>query len=92
MRLTPHLHHVSSSSPLNSIESPDLKIKMAEANTNGKGSAKKIETRLLINGRLVESSAGKTFEVVNPATEEVVAHGELAQLLFSSAQCAVMSF
>lgn len=32
----------------------------------------KLETRLFINNEFVNSVAGKTFETVNPATEEVV--------------------
>lgn len=32
-----------------------------------------IETGLFINGEFVQSKAGKTFDVVNPATEKVVA-------------------
>ena len=31
------------------------------------------EARMLIDGRLVEAASGRTFEVLNPATEEVVA-------------------
>jgi acyl-CoA reductase-like NAD-dependent aldehyde dehydrogenase len=34
--------------------------------------ASKIETRLFINNEFVNSSSGKTFDVVNPATEEVL--------------------
>jgi aldehyde dehydrogenase (NAD+) len=34
---------------------------------------KDIETRLFINGEFVPSRAGKTFDVVNPATEKVTA-------------------
>ena len=30
------------------------------------------ELRLLIDGKLVESSSGKTFDNINPATEEVL--------------------
>jgi aldehyde dehydrogenase (NAD+) len=32
-----------------------------------------IETRLFINGEFVASKAGKTFDVINPATEQVTA-------------------
>ncbi|MGH2727873.1 MAG: aldehyde dehydrogenase family protein, partial [Actinomycetota bacterium] len=32
------------------------------------------EPRMLIDGKLVESSSGATFENVNPATEEVIGH------------------
>jgi aldehyde dehydrogenase (NAD+) len=32
-----------------------------------------IETRLFINGKFVPSRAGKTFDVINPATEKVTA-------------------
>jgi aldehyde dehydrogenase (NAD+) len=41
------------------------------------------ETRFLVDGRLVEAEAGKTFENVNPATEEVlgpVADGSAADM------------
>ncbi|MGH9197279.1 MAG: aldehyde dehydrogenase family protein, partial [Acidimicrobiia bacterium] len=31
-----------------------------------------IEPRMLIDGKLVDAQSGKTFEVVNPATEEVI--------------------
>ena len=31
-----------------------------------------LETRLFINGEFVNSASGKTFEVINPATEEVI--------------------
>ncbi|KAH0841927.1 hypothetical protein AYO21_11570 [Fonsecaea monophora] len=37
------------------------------------GSTGKIETRLFINGKFVESSDGKTFPIRSPATREVVA-------------------
>ncbi|OAL38160.1 hypothetical protein AYO20_02612 [Fonsecaea nubica] len=37
------------------------------------GSPGKIETRLFINGKFVESSDGKTFPIRSPATREVVA-------------------
>ena len=33
----------------------------------------KIETRLFIDGKFVDSHSGKTFTISNPATEEVVA-------------------
>ncbi len=32
----------------------------------------KLETRLFINNEFVNSVSGKTFEVVNPANEEVI--------------------
>ena len=32
----------------------------------------KLETRLFINNEFVNSASGKTFETVNPATEEVI--------------------
>lgn len=32
----------------------------------------KVETRLLINNEFVNSVSGKTFNTVNPATEEVI--------------------
>ncbi|KAG9195671.1 aldehyde dehydrogenase (NAD+) [Alternaria panax] len=37
------------------------------------GLPEKIETRLFINGEFVESSNGKTFDIINPATLELVA-------------------
>ncbi|OQV00498.1 hypothetical protein CLAIMM_05986 [Cladophialophora immunda] len=37
------------------------------------GSSDKIETRLFINGKFVESSDGKTFPIRSPTTREVVA-------------------
>ncbi|KAG9769151.1 aldehyde dehydrogenase, partial [Aureobasidium melanogenum] len=37
------------------------------------GSIEKIETRLFINGKFVESSNGQTFPIRNPTTREVVA-------------------
>ncbi|OAP61596.1 hypothetical protein AYL99_03799 [Fonsecaea erecta] len=37
------------------------------------GSTGKIETRLFINGKFVESSDGKTFPIKSPATRELVA-------------------
>ena len=30
------------------------------------------ETRMLIDGKLVEADSGKTFDNINPATEEVI--------------------
>jgi len=36
--------------------------------------ARKFQTKLLIDGRWQDSKSGKTFETVNPATEEVIAH------------------
>ena len=32
----------------------------------------KLETRLFINNEFVNSTSGKTFDTVNPATEEVI--------------------
>ncbi len=32
------------------------------------------ESNMLIDGKLVESSTGKSFDNVNPATEEVIGH------------------
>lgn len=32
----------------------------------------KIETNLFINGEFVKAESGKTFNTVNPATEEVI--------------------
>ncbi|KAI4631392.1 hypothetical protein J4E83_002923 [Alternaria metachromatica] len=37
------------------------------------GLPEKIETRLFINGEFVESSNGKTFDIINPATLKLVA-------------------
>ena len=34
--------------------------------------ATKLETRLFINNEFVNSSSGKTFATINPATEEVI--------------------
>lgn len=38
----------------------------------GEIDASSLETRLFINGEFVNSESGKTFEVINPATEEVI--------------------
>lgn len=35
---------------------------------------KNYQTKMLINGEWVSARSGKTFEVINPATEEVIAH------------------
>src|SRR3982750_3464918 len=32
-----------------------------------------LQTKLLIDGKWVDSASGKTFETINPATEEVIA-------------------
>ena len=45
---------------------------MAEIDTSA------LETRLFINGEFVKSESGKTFQVVNPATEEVITSVEEA--------------
>ncbi|KAF7448492.1 PutA NAD-dependent aldehyde dehydrogenase [Pyrenophora tritici-repentis] len=37
------------------------------------GLPEKIETRLFINGEFVESSNGKTFDIINPSTLKLVA-------------------
>ena len=39
----------------------------------GDGAARKLQTRLLIDGQWVDSHSGKTFATINPATEEVIA-------------------
>jgi aldehyde dehydrogenase (NAD+) len=41
--------------------------------TEIRGKRDQIETRLFIDGGFVPSLAGKTFDVINPATEEVSA-------------------
>ena len=41
------------------------------------------ETRMLVDGQLIEADSGKTFDNVNPATEEVlgqVAHASKAEM------------
>ena len=35
---------------------------------------KSFQTKLLIDGQWRDSLSGKTFETINPATEEVIAH------------------
>ncbi|ORC85730.1 aldehyde dehydrogenase, mitochondrial precursor [Trypanosoma theileri] len=42
--------------------------------TNKPPVIKRLQDKLLINGRFVPAVSGKTFDVVNPATEEVCAH------------------
>jgi delta 1-pyrroline-5-carboxylate dehydrogenase len=39
----------------------------------------KYDTQLFINGKFVNSSSGKTFPVINPATEELICHVQEAQ-------------
>jgi aldehyde dehydrogenase (NAD+) len=39
----------------------------------GDGVARKLQTRMLIDGEWVDSTGGKTFATINPATEEVIA-------------------
>ena len=41
----------------------------------------KPDTRMLIDGKLVEARSGKKFETINPANDQVIA----AQFLFASA-------
>lgn len=41
--------------------------------SNPPGKPSKLETRLFINGEFVNSIAGQTFDVYNPATEELTA-------------------
>lgn len=52
-------------------------MKADETLSNGDGlpspSHSRIETRLFINNEFVESSDGNTFQVINPATENVTA-------------------
>jgi len=46
--------------------------------------------RLLIDGEWVEAASGKTFETLNPATEEIlgrVAHGAANGIFFNQGQC-----
>ena len=38
-----------------------------------KGKEPKLQTKMLIGGKWVDSRSGKTFETINPATEEVIA-------------------
>jgi aldehyde dehydrogenase (NAD+) len=49
---------------------------MTEAKTEARTDALKVdpETRMLIDGELVDAASGKTFDNVNPATEEVLGH------------------
>src|SRR3954466_3096394 len=46
---------------------------MATATEPRRATRQKIQTRLLIDGQWRDSVSGKTFETVNPATEEVIA-------------------
>lgn len=39
----------------------------------GDSAVKKFQTRMLIDGKWVDSASGKTFATINPATEEVIA-------------------
>jgi aldehyde dehydrogenase (NAD+) len=39
----------------------------------GNGAAHKLQTKMLIDGKWVDSHGGKTFATINPATEEVIA-------------------
>ena len=39
----------------------------------GNGAAHKLQTKMLIDGKWVDSHSGKTFATINPATEEVIA-------------------
>jgi aldehyde dehydrogenase (NAD+) len=46
---------------------------MAIATQARPAKSSKLQTRLLIGGRWVDSQMGKTFDTINPATEEVIA-------------------
>jgi aldehyde dehydrogenase (NAD+) len=49
--------------------------KRAPANSKKKSATPKIrQTKLLIDGKWVNAASGKTFETINPATGEVIAH------------------
>ena len=39
----------------------------------GAAAAPKFQTKMLIDGKWVDSHSGKTFATINPATEEVIA-------------------
>ena len=46
-----------------------------EAKEKKKSATPKIrQTKLLIDGKWVNAASGKTFETINPATGEVIAH------------------
>ncbi len=47
---------------------------MATITEPRRGTSRTHQTRLLIDGQWRDSVSGKTFETVNPATEEVIAH------------------
>jgi aldehyde dehydrogenase (NAD+) len=47
---------------------------MATATTIGPKDVKIGQTRLLIDGQWRDAVSGRTFETINPATEEVIAH------------------
>src|SRR5690242_11266539 len=49
--------------------------------------AVKPETRMLIDGKLVDADSGRTFDNVNPATEEVI--GEVADASAAEMQRAI---
>lgn len=56
---------------------------MATATKTRKKVASKYQTKMLINGKWCDSHSGKTFETINPATEEViteVAEGDAADI------------
>ena len=46
---------------------------MPESRTSGAGRVKIKQTKMLIDGKWVDSSSGKTFDTLNPATGEVIA-------------------
>src|SRR3982751_593096 len=47
---------------------------MATVTKPRRRAAHSFQTKLLIDGKFRDSKSGKTFETVNPATEEVIAH------------------
>ncbi len=47
---------------------------MATATAPRRKVARTVQTKLLIDGKWRDSKSGKTFETINPATEEVIAH------------------
>src|ERR1700712_1337719 len=48
---------------------------MATATEPRRATRKTFQTKMLIDGKWRDSVSGKTFETVNPATEEVIARG-----------------
>ena len=47
---------------------------MATATAPRRKTARSIQTKLLIDGKWCDSKSGKTFETINPATEELIAN------------------